>query len=244
MAESVKRRVAAARLAVAFVAAGAIAGTTAWAQAGSSPPTARSSALQDRIQIDSSNIKNKSLLYQDFKSGQVPSMKQFIKFEKQFASFRKAVGRRYYPKVQIDRTFAKLADLDHFKVEIEGLYLKNTDSVLRGDGSVHTATGYQTGGSSIQLLSLPGALTVEGIGNAQLKITNDGSAPLTVTACTAGAGGGVLDPGKSMACDAGPTAQTVQLIDKATPKIMTLNYSAIADGGGGTQDTVQILIGL
>ena len=42
MAEKVKRRVAAARLAVAFVAAGTIAGAT-WAQAGP-PPTAESSA--------------------------------------------------------------------------------------------------------------------------------------------------------------------------------------------------------
>src|SRR6478735_6760332 len=103
MAESVKRRVAAARLAVAFVAAGTIAGATAWAQAGP-PPTAQSSASDIFAKIgdikgefvDSANVENGSLLFKDFKTGQVPSLGQFAKLDQSFFKYKKAVNNFKY----------------------------------------------------------------------------------------------------------------------------------------------------
>jgi hypothetical protein len=94
MAENVKRRVAAARLAVAFAAAGTIAGVTAWAQA-SPPPTAQESALNAylKLKLDSSNIKNGSLLFEDFIKGEIPSGKQFKKLEASTGQFKKATNK-------------------------------------------------------------------------------------------------------------------------------------------------------
>src|ERR1041385_5054445 len=103
MAENVKRRVAAARLAVAFVAAGTIAGATAWAQAGP-PPTAQSSASDIFAKIgdikgefvDSANVDDGSLLFTDFKAGQIPSIKMFDKLDGSFFKYKKAVNSFKY----------------------------------------------------------------------------------------------------------------------------------------------------
>ena len=96
MAENVKRRVAAARLAVAFVAATTIAGAAAWAQAGP-PPVAQSSASDIFAKlgdikgeyVDSGNIDDGSLLYKDFQKGQIPSFKVFDKLDESFVKLRK-----------------------------------------------------------------------------------------------------------------------------------------------------------
>ncbi len=75
-----------------------------------------------------------------------------------------------------------------------------------------------------------------------MKITNTSGSPLTHSACAAGSPAGELAPGDSMACPAGDNAQTLQLI-ASNGKVSTLNFSNLATGGG-SQATVQILIGL
>ena len=254
MAENVKRRIAAARLAVAFVAAGTIAGATAWAQAGP-PPTAQSSAsdIFAKVKLDSSNIKNGSLLYQDFKPQEVLSSDAFFKYKKAETGFKKSVNGEL-GSVNGDLNTIK-GELPSFikTSDADARYIKMNDAVVRGDGSVHTATGLlPAGANAVPLLDLPGLVKVVGIGGSKLQITNNGSDPLTHTGCPSGAQGGgnvppgTLSPGATLTCD-GSVSQllpAVQLIGQgANPTVMTLNFSAISVPGG-TQNTVQILIGL
>jgi hypothetical protein len=149
----------------------------------------------------------------------------------------------------IQGSFIKSSDAD-------ARYLKLDASVINGDGSVHTATGSQKGSEILPLLDLPGVVNVVGLQGNKIQITNNTGGPLTHTACPSGVQGGtipagVLDPGASLTCD-GSVSQllpAVQLIGAgAKPLVMTLNFSSIdispAGGGGTSQDTVQILIGL
>jgi hypothetical protein len=264
MAESVKRRVAAARLAVAFVAAGTIAGASAWAQA-SPPPTAKSSILVSsyKLKLDSANIKNGSLLFQDFKAGEVVSEDSFLKFKSQMSSFK------YDIKNQISSIKGELGGVETQIGDIkaaQGSFIKSSDadarylkldaSVVSGDGSVHTATGQQKGSEQLLLLDLPGAVKVMGLQGNKIQITNNSAGPLTHTACPSGVQGGtvpagVLDPGASLTCDGSVSEllPAVQLIGTgAKPIVMTLNFSSIdtapPGSAGPSQDTVQILIGL
>jgi hypothetical protein len=127
------------------------------------------------------------------------------------------------------------------------------DQVVRGNGSVHTATGLQSGNESVSLLNLAGIIAVDGLPGAKIKITNNSGQPLTHTACNNPAGGteppGVLDSGKSLTCDGSATQllPAVQLIGAgASPLVMTLNFSSIPlqVGAPDAQDTVQVLVGL
>jgi hypothetical protein len=256
MAENVKRRVAAARLAVAFVAAGTIAGATAWAQAGP-PPTAQSSAsdifakLGD-IKIDSSNIIDGSLKLQDFHWGQVPSFKQYSKL--------KATDKRFQASTikQLSTIKSEMGDvngdLSTIKGEL-GSYIKTTDADTRyikmndaimGDGSVFTATQALGKGSSlVPLVDIPNLIKVEAT-DTQFKVTNLNGDGLTHSACgTAGQGGfaaGTLPAGQSLTCVSGQAAQTVQFVN-GDGHVVTLNLSNV-DLGNGAQATVQILVGL
>ncbi len=253
MAESVKRRVAAARLAVAFVAAGTIAGASAWAQASPPAPTAKSSALNAYLKLKgltSANIADGSLLYKDFKKYEVPS-------EAAFKHFEKVVFNKYYPKVEIDRNFIKGQSSDYIKhQEFDGLYMKYGEadarymkldaSVMHGDGSVLTATRLLPTVNKVTLLDVPGKFTVDTTGPT-VTITNTSNAPLVMTSCPNGAGGvsvGKIAPGASADCDDSNSQAplTLQLIG-GDGSVATLNYSAVSVQGG-TQSTVQILIGL
>ena len=250
MAESVKRRVAAARLAVAFVAAGTIAGTGAWAQAAPPPPTAQSSAFDSFLKIDNikgENIVDGSLLYKDFKKYEVPSYKMFQKAEFSRKHFQKVELNRVYPKVEIDKLFIKHQDFDGLYIkhaEADARYIKLSDSVIRGDGSVFTATRVLPTVNKVTLLDVPGKFTVDTTGPI-VTITNTSNAPLVMTSCPHGAGGvsvGELAAGASADCDDSDRAFTLQLIG-GDGSVATLNYSAV-QVPGGTQSTVQILIGL
>jgi hypothetical protein len=251
MAESVKRRVAAARLAVAFAAAGAITGATAWAQADPPPPVAQSSARGQHIkkatlQLRSENIVDGSLLFKDFKKFEVPSYKQFQKVELDWRNSKKAI----------------LGDISNIKGEISGIkselgsyikgestdFIKVTDDVVRGDGSVFTASKFVPGGQVVRLLDVPGQFTVDATGPV-VTITNTSGSPLTYSSCTHGAGGtspGTLGPTESTDCDDTDRAFTLQLVGTGpggVPQVSTLNFSAL-QVQGGVQSTVQILIGL
>jgi hypothetical protein len=252
MAENVKRRVAAARLAVAFVAAGTIAGATAWAQAGP-PPTAQSSAsdifakLGD-IKINSSNIIDGSLKLQDFHRGEVAAFDAFSKYKKATTQYKKATNATLgHIKGELSDVNG---DISTIKGEL-GSYIKTTDADARyikmndaimGDGSVFTGTQALGKGSSLTTLAdLSGLIKVEAT-DVQFKVTNVSSGNLTHTACGIGGAGGTLAPGASLTCGTGEAAQTVQFVN-GDGHVVTLNFSNIALPNG-SQATVQILVGL
>jgi hypothetical protein len=252
MAESVKRRVAAARLAVAFVAAGSIAGATAWAQAGP-PPTAQSSAsdIFAKVKLDSSNIKNGSLLYQDFKPQQVLSTDAFFKYKKADTSFKKAVnGDLTTIKGELGSVNG---DLNAIKGELpsfikmndaDARYIKMSDAVVRGDGSVFTASKAFLPNDPVSLLSVPSLVSVDAVpGGGQVKITNISGNDLSHSACKdlpgkPDIGAGTLNPGESVSCATDDHTEPIQMIGGGS-EVVTLNFTKI-----GPQITVQILIGL
>jgi hypothetical protein len=257
MAESVKRRVAAARLAVAFVAAGTIAGATAWAQAGP-PPTAHASASDIFAKlgdIKSKQIEDHSLKYVDFANGQVPSFKMFDKLDTSFGKFKKA-DNSY--KAQIKSELGDVngnlttikGDVNAIKGELGG-YIKTTDADARyikmndailGDGSVFTGTqAIGKGSSPITLANLSNLITVDAT-DQEFTITNQSGGNLTHTACGIGGAGGTLPPGGTLTCATGEQAQTVQFVN-GDGHVVTLNFSNVAMPSG-SQATVQILIGL
>jgi hypothetical protein len=263
MAENIKRRVAAARLAVAFVAAGTIAGATAWAQAGPPPPTAQSSAFDAfaKVHLDSSNIKNGSLLFQDFKADQVLSADAFFKYKKTETSFKKAVNNfKYDIKGELGDVNGDIStikgELGTIKGELpsyikmsdaDARYIKMNDAIM-GDGSVFTATqAVPQGSNGVTLLDLPGLVKVVAT-EADMKITNTGGGTLTHSSCgTVGQGGfgaGVMAPGDTLSCATGEHAEPVQFIS-GNGQVATVNLSNLAmPAVGGSQATVQILIGL
>jgi hypothetical protein len=259
MAEHIKRRVAAARLAVAFAASATIAGT-AWAQAGTPPPTAQSSAFDAFLKIDSikgENIADGSLLFKDFKKFEVPSYKEFHKVEAQGKHFQKVVFNRYYSKADADKLFIKGESSDYIKrseissyvksSEADARYIKLSDSVVRGDGSVFTKTA-QVASTPARLLEVPGMFTVDASGPT-ITITNTSGAPLQHSSCTNGqtpVPGGSFNSGAQFSCNMSDASQSLQLIGQgASPQVATLSFSAIPVAGSpNKQATVQILIGL
>jgi hypothetical protein len=243
MAENVKRRVAAARMAVAFVAAGTIAGAAAWAQASPPAPTAKSSALNAYLKhkpLTSANIADGSLLYKDFKKHQVPSYRMFQKAELSRKHFEKVELNRVYPKVEIDRDFIKIKDADARYVKIDDIGTK----VVGGKGSVFTATRVLPTVNKVTLLDVPGRFTVDTQGPT-ITITNTSSSPLTYSSCGAG-GAGTLQPNEHTDCDDTDAVHTLQLIGGADgTEVATLDFSYIpTQGTPNAQVTVQVLIGL
>jgi hypothetical protein len=249
MAESVKRRVAAARLAVAFVAAGTIAGASAWAQA-SPPPTAQSSILisSQKLKLDSGNIKNGSLLLQDFKAGEVASQNSFFKFKSQMSSYKADIKSELSSiKGELGGVEAQIGDIKGLQAsylkatEADARYIKMNDAIM-GDGSVFTGTqAIDKGASPVTLANLAGLIKVEAT-DQQFTLTNMSSGNMTHTACAVGGAGGALAPGASLTCPTGPTAQTVQFVN-GDGHVVTLNFSNVAIATG-SQATVQILVGL
>jgi hypothetical protein len=246
MAESVKRRVAAARLAVAFVAAGAITGA-AYAQAGPTPPEAHSSLLVSSIKnvkLGSSNIKNGSLLFQDFKPGQVVSGDTFFKYEKADNAY----------KAQIQGELGNVnGDINAIKGELpsyikmndaDARYLKADASVVRGDGSVFTATK-ESSNALIGLLDVPDLVSVDALpGGDAVRITNISGNDLQHSSCQAPAGGvigaGTLKPNETLDCATGQQTNAMQMIGgSGGSEVATLNFTKI-----GTDVTVQVLVGL
>ena len=214
-------------------------------------PTARSSASDvfKKATFDSSNIKNGSLLFQDFKSGQVVSDKAFYYFRHSDEKHRLEVDGdlqtikgelgTYKPQFEAIRnelpSYIKMNDAD-------SRYWKQSEPLVKGDGSVFTATGAPSAQNPVSLLSVPNLVDVDALpGGVAVKITNSSSADITHSACTAPAGGqigaGTLKPGESVSCATGEHTEAFQLI--AGAEVATLNFTKI-----DTQVTVQILVGL
>jgi hypothetical protein len=253
MAENIKRRVAAARLAVAFVAAGTIAGATAWAQAGP-PPTAHSSAYDAFYKPDSiksKNIVNGSLLFQDFKAGEVVSGDAFFKYKKAETSFKKAVNNfKYDINGNLDAIKGELGAIKgelpaYIKMsDADARYIKMNDAIM-GDGSVFTASKAFAANTLIGLLNVPNLVSVDALpGGDAVQITNIGGNDLTHSDCKTPAGGqsggGTLKPGESLSCATGEHTDVMQLIGgSGGSEVVTLNFTKISGN-----ITVQVLIGL
>jgi hypothetical protein len=258
MPERVKRRVTAARLTVAFVAAGTI-GAATWAQAGPPPPTAESSAVDVFLKansVKSENIVNGSLFFKDFHKGEVPSLEQFQKLQLTTERFNKVANRRFAEEVDLATV---KGEVDSIKGEL-GTYVKNTDAdarylkvsdpVVRGDGSVFSESRLITElDKRVPVMTAPGIVTVEAEnGKPRLVyVTNETAGPLTHTHCGEGASAtaaGVVQPGKFFHCEITDVPLTIQLFGEGpNPTVATLTVSAIGNLGENAQYTVQILVG-
>jgi hypothetical protein len=254
MAERVKRRVAAARLAVAFVAAGAIAGATAWASAGPPAPSARKAGGEQidtgTVKITSSNIENGSLLFKDFKKAQIPSFKMFEKLDGSFSKYKKAVNNfKYDVKNELGDVNG---DIGRIKGEL-GSYIKMNDADARyikmgdaimGDGSVFNAIKDAGGQDPVPIVSVPNLVTVDAMPAEQsIRVTNTSDGNLTYSQCGGLNGGGTMAPGESVSCATGDHTDVMQLIGGSA--VTTLNFSSLpAVQAGARQYIIAILVGM
>ncbi len=260
MAEKVKRRVAAARLAVAFVAAGTIAGAVSWAQGAA--PTAHPSAVD--VFIKGENVVNGSLFFEDFHKREVPSFRQFVKFKGSETRFNKLTNNSISTiKGELSNIKGELGDIktevSTIKGELVSGYLKTTDAdsrylklsddVVRGDGSVFTASKLvdPQAQTFTPLLTAPGMLQVDMLGQ-EIRITNVSGGDLGHTECSGGnIPAGTLKNGQDIECfmDSGST-ESIQFFSWGELEASaTLSFSSVTDGQAQmTQNTVQILIGL
>jgi hypothetical protein len=256
MADGVKRRVAAARLAVAFVAAGTIAGT-ALAQAGPPALTARKAGKEQfdvgKLKINSSNVENGSLLYKDFKKAQIPSFKMFEKLDGTFSRYKKAVNNFKY---DVRNELGDVnGDIGTIKGEL-GSYIKATDADARyikmndaimGDGSVFNAIKNAGGQDPVPIVSVPNLVNVDALPAEQsIRVTNAGNGNLTYSQCGGLNGGGTMAPGESVSCATGDQADVMQLIGgSGGSTVTTLNFSSLpAVQAGERQYIIAILVGM
>ena len=235
MAEQVKRRVTAARIAVAFAAAGVIAGAAA---------TATGAPARDEIPnnaIGTQEIKNDSLLWKDFKDGEVYSKDQvagtFLKIDDAAKKFLK-IDDANVKFLKIDGTAANSAKLG-------GL---SAGDFVQGDGSVFTGTAALVQGQVEQLVSLDKMFAVEidnESGTPDLKLHRSPDGPPSISFAFDG-GGGTLDAGTPTATipfDGSADTEVVQIL--IGDAVGTLTISVVPKSGGGElQAFAQILIGL
>jgi hypothetical protein len=257
MAETVRRRVAAARLAVAFVAAGALAGAGAWASAGPPVQTARKAGGEqfpyEKIKLDSSNVENRSLLYKDFKAGQVPSFRAFDKLDESFFKYKKAVNE-YKPQFEGQLGTIK-GELTAIKGEL-GSYVKTTDADARyikmndaimGDGSVFNAIKDAGGQDPVPIVSVPNLVNVDALPAEQsIRVTNTSGGNLTFSQCGGLSGGGTMAPGESISCATGDQTDVLQLIGgSGGSAVTTLNFSSLPAVQAGERNyIIAILVGM
>jgi hypothetical protein len=256
MAENVKRRIAAARMAVAFVAAGTIAGAVAFAQ-GAPPPTAQSSAVD--VFIKGENVVDGSLYFEDFHKREVPSFRQFVKFKGSETRFNK-VANTSISTIKGELATVK-GEIGEIKTEVgtikgelvsgylkttdaDARYLKVSDDVVRGDGSVFTASQLVDvqAQSPIPLASVPGLFTVDAIG-PNIRITNTSGGDLGHSDCN-GADSGTLQAGGHIDCVTVDSTESIQFFSWGREVAATVSFSSLPAGGTNAQSTVQILVGL
>jgi hypothetical protein len=190
------------------------------------------------------NIVDGTLLFKDFKKGQVPSFKQFKKLQTSGAKFHKATNGGLASIEGQLGTFVKSSDAD-------ARYIKQSDAVVRGDGSVFSQTELITlVGKRVPVMTVPNLLAVEAEnGKPRLfYVVNLSAGPISHTGCKEGpfgAAAGALQPGKHFFCLTGEEPVTVQLFTEGgNPTIATLTVSAIPTGQGeDAQYTAQVLVG-
>src|ERR1044072_2234291 len=236
MAEYVERKLTAAKLSVAFAVAALLGGLAARDQSagaaglpkGPSPHMAPGS-------ITSTEIKNESLLFKDFKANQVYSDNQvnqkFLKIDQASKKYLKIdqASDIFVKAEDANKTFVKIEDANNTFVkgdDADATFLKIQDAkdqYVEGDGSVLTGFQASTGGTTVDVLEVPGFVRAAGVpagqqGGAQARFTNLGTTPLHF----AHAGGaGVVAPGATqqilISGGQGGGSLTVQLIAEGSP---------------------------
>jgi hypothetical protein len=241
------------------VAAGTI-GAGTWAQAGPPPPAAGSSAVDVFLKansVKSENVVNGSLFFKDFHKGEVPSLDQLTT-----ARFNKAAGGRFAEAGELATVKGEVdsirGDLGSYvkSAEADARYLKLSDSVVRGDGSVFSASRLipPFAGKRASVMEVPGLLAIEAEnGTPRLGyVVNETGGPLFHTACGDSAGGGgfntgpgVVQPGQHFHCQVEAAPVTIQLFGEgADPLVVTLTFSSLELGQTGEANyTAQILVG-
>lgn len=263
MAEYVERKYTAAKLSVALAIAAILGGLAARdqtadaADAGAGPHVAEGS-------ITSAEVKNESLLFKDFRPGEIYSQKvldaKFLKISEANKKYLKiSVAEKKYLKIaEAVDAFVKVEDLagavDAFlKIDdANKTFVKIQDAqsqFVNGDGKVMTGFEASTGGATVNVLEIPGFVRAEGVPagqqvGAQARFTNLGSTPLHYGT---GGGAGVIAPGATqqilISGGQGGGSLTVQFIAEGSPPAVgTLTLSGILIGNA-TNFSGQILIG-
>jgi hypothetical protein len=213
MAEYAERKLRTAKLSIALAVAAILGGLAARDQTAGASGTEKG-AEPHLAPITSADIKNASLLFKDFKSGQV------------------------YSQDQVDAKFIKFKAANNTFVKIEDA--KN--EFVQGDGSVFTGFEALTGNGSVNVLDVPGIVRAEGVfaagaNSPQARLTNLGTTPLHYASP---AGTGVIAPTQGILIGLN---QTIQLISESSPpEIATLTVSGIPVGQT-TDFSAQALLG-
>jgi hypothetical protein len=263
MAEYVERKFTAAKLSVALAIAAVLGGLAARDQsAGATSADKSPTPHMAPGSIDSTEVKNESLLFKDFKPGQVYSDNQvnqkFLKISDAKVQYLKLdqASDIFVKGEDANKTFVKIEDANNTFVKGEdanATFLKIQDAkdqYVEGDGSVLTGFAASAGGATVSVLEVPGFVRTQGLPPLQqgprARLTNLGSTPLHF-AFTGGGGTGVIAPGASTDVNlpgAGGGSATVQLIaEGSTPTVGTLTVSGILIGQT-INFSAQILVGL
>jgi hypothetical protein len=254
MAEYVERKFTAAKLSVALAIAAVLGGLAARDQsAGATEAVKGPSPHMAPGSITSSEIKNESLLFKDFKPNQVFSDNQvnakFLKITDADVKYLKIdeASDIFLKLDQASDIFIKREDANKAFVKVEDA----AHQFINGDGKVVTGFETSTGGAVAKVLEVPGFVRAEGVPPSQqagprARLTNLGGTPLHYGT---GGGAGVIAPGATQEIlisggQAGGSV-AVQLIDEASPPTVgTLTLTGILIGlSQGTNFSGQILIG-
>jgi hypothetical protein len=239
MAEYAERKLRNAKLSVALAVAAILGGLAARDQTAHATG-AEKGAEPHLAPLTSADIKNASLLFKDFKAGQIYSDNEvnhkFLKIED--------ANNTFWKLADANNTFLKEADANNTFVKIEDA--KN--QFVQGAGSVFTGFEALNGNGSAPILELLGMVRAEGVIAAgqnaiQARLTNLGTTPLHYAT---GGTAGVIAPTQGVLIGLAPNGgggSTVQLISEGSPpEIATLTLSAIP-AGGTTNFSGQALVG-
>jgi hypothetical protein len=239
MAEYAERKLRNAKLSVALAVAAIIGGLAARDQTAQATG-AEKGAEPHLAPITTVDIKNASLLFKDFKAGQIYSENQvdhkFVKIDDANNTFIKIEDA--------NNTFVKQADANNTFVKIEDA----KHQFVNGDGSVFTGFESLNGIGSAPILELLGMVRAEGViaagqNSIQARLTNLGTTPLHYAT---GGSSGVIAPTQGVLIGLAPNGgggSTVQLISEGSPpEVATLTLSAIP-AGGTTNFSGQALVG-
>jgi hypothetical protein len=244
MAEYAERKLRTAKLSVALAIAAIVGGLAARDQSAQATG-AEKGAEPHLTPLTSADIKNSSLLFKDFKQGQVYSQDQvdakFIKLKDANNTFVKLNdANNTFVKIEdANNTFVKLNDANNTFVKIEDA----KHQFVQGDGSVLTGFEALTGNGSVNVLDIPGIVRTDGVfavgaNNPQARLTNLGTTPLHYASP---AGSGVIAPNTQGVLIG--LNQTIQLISEGSPpEIATLTVSGIPQGQT-TNFSAQALVG-
>src|SRR5688572_16947915 len=173
MAEYVERKLTAAKLSVALAIAAVIGGLAARDQSAGATSAEKATSPAPGS-ITSTEVKNESLLFKDFKVNQVYSdnevNKKFLKIteaSKKFLSIDQA-SDIFIKGEDANNTFVKIEDANNTFIKGEDAnqtFLKINDAkdqYVEGDGSVLTGFAASTGGATVSVLEVPGFVRTQG----------------------------------------------------------------------------------